>query len=255
MIGLNLESSYNQMLTDINNYWNNRDHSNFKDNYEELTQKLGDNAILKKNTYNPLASIEDQNHFFFTKGFISALFTNKNTFDLRSAIKSCIVRHDPNFCYEQRETFVALLDYKKTATLSDSQEHTIRKSIFSLEKRVRDVVRSYSDSPGGPRVTLHQEHSQVSTETFCREGLRFNCESGRPFPIENIFATLNEKFSNSAGPERCLIATIANELKNAWLEKTPFGGSREAILKIPETYVELFLWGKVAKDIAISSQP
>ena len=87
-------------------------------------------------------------------------------------------------------------------------------------------------------------------DDFNREGISFHCTSRMLFPVEAIFEAFNEKFNHSSDSEKCLIATIANELKKAWLQKTPFGGSREVISKIPETYEKLFLWGAIAKSVA-----
>lgn len=252
MIEANLAFLPRNIYTDIGNNLNYRDYSSFRESCEGASEALYDDAMLKKITLDPACfpSIRKRCNWLLTDRLIRSVLTNENNRDLRQALNHCFVRYDPNFRYEYQEVFVALLDYKKTGALSEDQDDSIRKSLFSLEKKVRTVVRPQTDSPKLPRVSLHQENSRISMDDFNREGISFHCTSRMLFPVEAIFEAFNEKFNHSSDSEKCLIATIANELKKAWLQKTPFGGSREVISKIPETYEKLFLWGAIAKSVA-----
>lgn len=252
MIEANLAILPRHIYTDIGNYLNYRDYSSFRASCEGVSEALYDDAMLKKITLDQACfpSIRKRCNWLLTDRLIRSVLTNENNRDLRQALKSCFVRYDPNFGYEYQEVFVALLDYKKTGALSEDQNDSIRKSIMSLEKKGRAVVRPQTDSPKLPRVSFHQENSRISIDEFNREGISFHCTSRMPFPAEGIFEVFNEKFNQSSDPEKCLIATIANELKKAWLQKTPFGGSQDVISKIPETCEKLFLWGAIAKSVA-----
>lgn len=252
MIEPNLASLPRHIYTEIGDHLNYKDYSNFRVSCEGAKEALYDDAMLKKITFDPACSpsIRKRCNWLLTDQLIRPVLAHENTRDLRQALRSCFVRHDPNICYEDREVFVALLDYKNTGTLSEEPGDSIKKSLSALRTNLRAVVHPQTGGPKFPCVVFYRENSRISMETFNREGMSFVCASGVPFPVDAIFRALNEKFNNSSDSEKCLISTVANELKKAWLQKTPFGGAREEVLRMSETYEELFLWGAVAKFVA-----
>lgn len=232
------------IYNNIASHFNSTDYSQFRLSCHRVSQSLDDFATLHQKSNNSACSKKFKNHcvnLLSDKVIRDALMSNSIN-DISSSLVNCHV----NF----------LTDHKLIASIETDdcccdEEDDIysAKTVRSSNTITLCYKAIYNNSPLLAQddytylVSFHSGATSKPTSTY-RSGIEFSYPEDEPLPIERIFFGFNQGFENSNGPEKYIAATMANEIKELWLKKTPANIYQSDVLDSIEKYDVLFSLGK-----------